>query len=198
MPFKRELPHVAKRAFANLLGMDARISILRQMPRSSVCAEIGVWKGEFSERIRRETTPRELHLIDPWTFQSEFPDRMYGGKVAKSQADMDAIYEVVRERFYRCSDVFVHRGTSEVVLDKFDDAWFDWVYIDGNHRYRFALSDLRLCFSKVKEGGVIAGDDYNWGKKEGFPVKRAVMDFVEENNLEDRLRIKGSQYLIKL
>lgn len=180
------------------LESNSRTLFLKKMPRSSLCAEIGVWKGDFSQQIQTLTSPKKLHLIDPWEFQSEFPDRMYGGYVAKNQLDMDNIYEGVRKRFNNYPNVLLHRGKSEKVLQEFEDAYFDWVYIDGNHYYEYVLNDLRLCLSKVKPGGTIAGDDYKWGEKEGFPVKRAVRDFIKENGLEDNLQILGSQFMIKL
>jgi SAM-dependent methyltransferase len=167
------------------------------MPKTAVCAEIGVWKGEFSELIRSMTLPRKLHLIDPWKFQGEFPERMYGGSVAKEQSDMDRIYENVRNRFNNYQNIILHRGKSEKVLQDFENAYFDWVYIDGNHYYEYVLNDLQICLSKVKPGGIIAGDDYTWGEKDGFPVKRAVQDFIKRNNLKGNLELIGSQFIIK-
>jgi len=58
------------------------------------------------------------------------------------------------------------------------------------------LKDLTLGFPKVRPGGSIAGDDYRWGKKRGFPVERAVRQFVRSRDGEDRLEILGSQYII--
>jgi hypothetical protein len=54
---------------------NGREVLLRRMPKQSVCAEIGVWKGDFSERIIRVVNPRKLYLIDPWIFQPEYPMR---------------------------------------------------------------------------------------------------------------------------
>lgn len=176
---------------------NPRLLLLEKMPKTAVCAEIGVWKGDFSELIRSMTLPRKLHLIDPWKFQGEFPERMYGGSVAKEQSDMDRIYEHVRNRFNDYQNIILHRGKSEKVLQDFENAYFDWVYIDGNHYYEYVLNDLQICLSKVKPGGIIAGDDYTWGEKDGFPVKRAVQDFINRNNLKSNLELIGSQFIIK-
>ena len=188
------------RKVKRILGQerDPRLFLLKKMPRSAVCAEIGVWKADFSIRIQELTSPKELHLIDPWEFQNEFPERMYGGSVAKNQMDMDRIHENVRNKFNSYQNVIIHRGDSNKILPEFANAYFDWVYIDGNHDYEYVLKDLRSCLSKVKPGGIIAGDDYKWEDKEGFPVKRAVHDFIEENNLENNLDILDSQFIIKL
>lgn len=172
--------------------------LLQKMPKHAVCAEIGVWKGDYSDLILDVTSPKKLHLVDPWEFQSEFPDRMYGGTVATSQSDMDVIYQDVKERFAEFDNVVFNRGKSEEVLQDFPDGYFDWVYIDGNHYYDYVSKDLNICFSKVKGGGVIAGDDYGWGENEGFPVKRAVQDFVTGKNLTDSLTVIKSQFIIRV
>ena len=181
-----------------LLKTNPRQKLLERLPKSAVCAEIGVWKGDFTSKILEIASPQRLHLIDPWEFQCEFPERMYGGKVAKKQEDMNQIYQSVRQKFQQNRNVTIHRGFSENVLQEFEDDYFDWVYIDGNHYYEYVLKDLQLSLLKVKPGGLIAGDDYTWSAKDGFPVKRAVKDFIKENNLEQNLEVFGSQFVIKL
>jgi len=175
-----------------------RLLLLEKMPKGAVCSEVGVWKGDFSDRILSITSPKKLHLIDPWEFQSEFPERMYGGSVAKNQNDMDAIYQGVIKRFSNRPNVVFNRGKSKKIISEFKDNYFDWVYIDGNHYYEYVLNDLNYCLQKVKPGGFITGDDYTWGEKYCFPVKQAVLDFIRENDLERNLKVLGSQFIIKI
>lgn len=177
---------------------DPRERLLKQLPREAVCAEIGVWTGDFSERILRRTRPKLLHLVDPWQFQPQYPERYYGGSIAGNQEDMDRVFDDLRTRFANDPRVVVHRGTSVDVLSSFPNAYFDWVYIDGNHSYEFVIDDLRLCLAKTKPGGLIAGDDYTWAPDQAYPVRRAVQVFVEENRLVEYLTIIGSQFVIGL
>lgn len=174
-----------------------RNELLKRLSKASVSAEIGVWKGDFSERILEVTCPGEHHLIDPWLFQPEFPNRMYGGRVAKNQQDMDEILDSVRERFCSFPNVFFHRGISSEVLPTFGTGFFDWVYVDGNHQYDYVTQDLELSWDVVKSGGVIAGDDYTWNAAENYPVQRAVLDFVSRRGLTESLEVLNSQYLIR-
>jgi len=51
-------------------------------------------------------------------------------------------------------------STKTEVINSFRDSYFDFVYIDGDHSYKGAKSDLKNYYSKVKRGGVIAGHDY--------------------------------------
>ena len=175
-----------------------RLMLLERMPKTSICAEIGVWKGEFSRLILSETNPKLFHLIDPWEFQPEFSERMYGGSVAKSQRDMDVIYHSVRQLFDNEERVIFNKDKSDKILESFEDNYFDWLYIDGNHYYDYVLQDLEISLRKVKVGGIIAGDDYTWGAQYDFPVRRAVEDFTQKNGLSSQLSIIQSQYLIQL
>jgi len=171
-----------------------RRRLLEQLPKNAVGAEIGVWRGEFSRHLLDVTRPRELHLIDPWQFQGDYPRRMYGGKVARSQTEMDAIYEEVRAGL-SAPNVCFHRGLSSDVLKALPDSHLDWIYIDGNHSFEFVLEDLRLAARKVKPGGLISGDDYLWKDGEDRPVSRAVSVFLREAFV-DPLRI-DSQFLLR-
>jgi hypothetical protein len=54
-----------------LLRGSPRHQLLKLMPKNSICAEIGVWKGEFSKETIRIVRPRMLHLIDPWRYQPD-------------------------------------------------------------------------------------------------------------------------------
>jgi hypothetical protein len=163
------------------LGYDRRDFFLRKMPKRSVCAEIGVWKGDFSARILKFVKPTRLHLIDPWIAESgeEYRGARYGERV--TQEEMDGLYQEVRERFEEAAwqgIVSFHRSTSAEAAPLFPEEYFDWVYVDGNHRYKFVKQDLELFLPKVKPGGYIAGDDYGsvgWWED---GVTRAVDEFV--------------------
>ena len=66
------------------LDRERRYRLLKRLPRRAICAEVGVWKGDFSVSIQRRTKPRMLHLIDPWHFEPDLPDRWHGGVIAKA------------------------------------------------------------------------------------------------------------------
>jgi hypothetical protein len=92
----------------------------------------------------------------------------------------------------------LHRTKSETALARFPDAYFDWVYLDGNHYYEYVLRDLEICVCKVRRRGIIAGDDYTWGEEHGFPVKKAVDSFLQAKNLQNNINVIGSQFMIVL
>jgi hypothetical protein len=178
-----------------------RENMLLRMPEGSVCAEIGVHEGEFSEQILAITKPELLHLIDPWKHEEnpEYRGARYGGLGSEGQARMDERYERVREKFaaeIQRGQVKLHRDFSGAVAGEFEDSYFDWIYLDGNHLYDFVLQDLELYFPKVKAGGYITGDDYG---KQGWwdnGIQRAVDEFVSRNDSLS-LKVIGTQYIIR-
>jgi Methyltransferase domain len=168
---------------------DYRADLLELLPRGSVGAEIGVWRGDFSSRLLRVVRPARLHLIDPWRFEggADYEGAWYGGAIAKNQPDMDDVYESVRLRFAGEAEsgvVVIHRGPSAQIGMEFDDAYFDWVYIDGNHLYEHVREDLEIFATKVKSGGLITGDDYGVRGWWEDGVKRAVDEFVARGTCE--------------
>jgi hypothetical protein len=171
------------------------------MPRQSVCAEVGVWKGNFSEAILIRVQPRELHLIDPWLFvpQPSYSGAWYGGARATSQDDMDAICKSVKARFegeIKAGSVIVHRQRSADAAKTFNREYFDWVYIDGDHHYDAVRLDLDHFGTLVKMGGYICGDDYSRGGWWGDDVIRAVDDFVASGRAEV-VAFEGKQYVLR-
>ena len=175
--------------------------LLEQMPPAGVCAEIGVWKGDFSRWILELTRPTVLHLIDPWAFSHAARDRetWHGGGAAREQADLDRIHDAVAARFaaeVAAGQVAIHRAPSHAAAGRFADASFDWVYIDGDHFYDAVSRDLALWAPKVKPGGVITGDDYRESPIYGTDVVRAVDEFAAEHGLS--VESRGRQFLMRL
>jgi len=173
-----------------------RARLLGHMPKGAIAAEIGVWEGKFSQKILDLTEPSELHLIDPWLYQPEFGNTGFGRK--KNETRMDEMFHEVRERFAGRPEVKVHRAMSQAALASFPDGYFDWVYIDGNHNEPFVGEDLALARRKVKAGGTISGDDYNWQTDIGAPVRAAVEKLMAELGDAARFKLIANQYLIRL
>lgn len=180
---------------------EARQKVLTSMPKRSVCAEIGVWKGNFSARILEVVQPVALHLIDPWEFikDERYKHALFGGRATGGQQDIDRVFEAVRQRFAsEIGDgvVHLHRSPSAKAAGEFANNYFDWIYIDGIHFYEFVKQDLLSFSPKVKSGGYIAGDDYGtrgWWKG---GVKEAVDEFIASRKAELVFQ-KAGQFVLR-
>jgi len=45
-------------------------------------------------------------------------------------------------------------------LEDFEDESLDFVYIDGNHKFRYIAADIVEWEKKVRPGGVVSGHDF--------------------------------------
>ena len=188
------------RVFSRRRDKNIRAGILNQIPRHGVCAEIGVYKGDFSELIL-EREPKKLHLVDPWKFEVDpaYAGSWYGGALGKNQTRMDTIYKSVLSRFesqIRSGVVEVQRNTSAESCSQSPDNYFDWIYIDGNHKYEFVKMDLEMFLPKVKLHGFVAGDDYDTPGWWQDGVTKAVNEAVASGRFE-KLLVQNHQFLLR-
>lgn len=166
-----------------LLGRPRREDALKILPKDSVGAEVGVFKGEFTAHILRTVEPRELHLIDAWwlLYGEYYPD--WGaytefGRLRTKDA-FECAERVVGRLDRRNATVF-HVGDDVECLKGFADSYFDWVYLDTSHEYAHTQRELMVLKRKVKLGGLISGDDWHTDPNhEHHGVCRAVMEFCQ-------------------
>ena len=117
-----------------------------------VGAEIGVYKGAFTEKFCRAGL--KMYAIDPWM---AFPGQ---GRTQMIQERQDFLYGHTQRTLTPYKDCTIIRATSMEALKDFKDESLDFVYIDGDHRFRYIAEDIYEWYLKIKKGGIISGDDY--------------------------------------
>jgi hypothetical protein len=168
--------------------MLKRRSPLNFIQRGFICAEIGVWKGDFSSQILSKQ-PQKLHLIDPWASQPHYQNRLY----SIDQTRMDEIFYYIKRHYSDWEEIEIHREYSEDV--NFKKNYFDWIYVDGNHSYRHVKKDLEHFLPFMKRGGFICGDDYGWVDEDcQIGPRKAVDEFADKHDFKKI--INGSQFVI--
>ena len=166
------------------------------LPKRSAGAEIGTWRGDKAAALLRRADPAVLYLIDPWAHQVECERTMYGGR-GDGQAELDAIYASVVDRFAGDERVIIKRQTSAQAAQGFTPGCLTWAYLDGNRRYESVRENLDLYSRVVHPGGYLAGDDYGLSGASGDGVRRPVEEFVAAGRAADFL-VRGNEFLIRL
>ena len=179
-----------------------RRRLLDALPKGGVGVEVGVWRGDFSARILEIARPRKLHLVDPWLAVREegYEGARYGGELDDGQAEMDAVYAAVLERFARERGrgiVEVHRTTGVDAAARFADGELDFVYVDGDHTYEAVKADLAAYAPKLRPGGLLAGDDYGVAGWWEDGVTRAVDEFVAAGGAEV-VSLDANQFVLRI
>jgi len=99
----------------------------------------------------------KLYCIDPWEDYDEYPEY---------KNEQSNIYDSFKKNIENSgvkNKIIVNRGYSNSEIPKFEDEFFDIIYIDGNHEPEYVLEDAVLSFRKLKQNGIMIFDDYGWG-----------------------------------
>ena len=158
--------------------------IYETLPLYGVFVEIGTYKGKsicyLAEREKCEKKDVKIFSVDNYS-NIGYP---------QSIDYQDAI------------NIFLELGLSDYVTlinsdslqasKMFDDKSIDCVYIDSDQRYESVLSDLECWYGKVRDGGILAGDDYT----RLLSVRKAVDDFCKEKQIT--FKILEQSYIIEV
>ena len=132
----------------------------------------------------------KLYCIDPWEDYNEYPE--YKGQ----QTTIYTAFLNNIERSGQKEKIEIRRGYSNTEIPKFDDDFFDMIYVDGNHEPEYVLEDAVLCFRKLKVGGIMIFDDYGWGGPD--LTQRGIDGFL--SGFRDRIKnlgLRDSQMFIR-
>lgn len=130
--------------------------------------EVGSWAGgsaiTWAEAIKRYAGVGQVICVDPWKpyfNPKDRPDAPVYHRMAEALAH-DTVYDLFTHNVAAAghSDVVLAlRGQSTTVLPMLPREYFDLVFVDGDHSYNAARSDLTAATGLVREGGILCGDD---------------------------------------
>jgi predicted O-methyltransferase YrrM len=112
--------------------------------------EIGCWRGDFAKIMAQNMPGVDLTEIDPWS-----------GYKWHSQEEQEKYYQAAVDNLKPFPNVKIMRTTSMDALSSFADGSLDFVNIDGNHDFDYAITDLIFWTKKVRSGGLILVHDYD-------------------------------------
>lgn len=169
-----------------------RNELIQLIPQNAVWTEVGVLRGDFSQRVLDVCSPSEFTLIDSWAHSSEdhtlFSDISenyvaFSGKIHWDHyrddpaAAHEENYNYVKNRFAHDNRVKIVREESYKAIMQSPDQYFDVMYIDANHRYEYVLRDIIEARHKLKPGGIMLLNDFYEGPG-GFEQNMGVVGAV--------------------
>jgi predicted O-methyltransferase YrrM len=158
--------------------------------------EIGCWTGQSTAVICAylRSLPHwngRVHVIDPFegTSDSKLP------QLAK-EYDIRAIFEHNMKMLGFEKFIEVHQGLSQDKFFLFPNNSFDFIFVDGDHKYSGVIKDLELYWPKLRPGGIMIGHDYDsnaWDERfienefaenKHHGVIKAVNEFFDVDSIE--------------
>lgn len=139
--------------------------------------EVGVFDGKsvcfLADFIKKRGLKVNFYAVDHWILDEEY------NRFIQNLKDCD-VYEYVKPV----------RLTSEKASQTFENDFFDFIFIDGLHDYDSVQNDISYWHPKLKNGGVIGGDDYD-------PCWDGVIKAVDEKFGDKALKKWPAWYLTK-
>ncbi len=171
-----------------MIKVDSRTDFLTEVAKhllqNSVCAELGVYRGEFSVSILDIIKPKTLHLVDPWKVGNDKNGVGGYGFIEHTAFATSDDHKYVKKLFsseIKLGQVVLHKKYSYDALRDFADNYFDFIYIDACHLYDAVKADLNGYLPKLKPTGLMCGHDYV--NVNNFGVIQAVDEFINEQQL---------------
>ena len=157
--------------------------------------QLGVFTGDATVWLCNNIlTDKSSKLIDVDTWE---------GSDEESHAEMDFsdVYQVYQDKVKDLPVVSIVSDTHKYLIRQLDNfiGAFDFIYIDADHTTVGVLLDAELSWPLLKSGGVMAFDDYTWGRD--LPPSKTprpgILLFVEKHKEELDTLVINQQYWIK-
>ena len=181
-------------------SLDKRAYILEQLNKNSKLVEVGVWKGDFSRQIWNISSPKLLILVDSWTFDEKVRGcaPQVNGEEPLNQHFFDQAKNDTFNKFENIQNVHILDLNSQDASIKYEDNFFDYVYIDAEHTYEAVTNDLKVWYPKLKKNGILFGDDYYWREEDDtLSLHKAYQEFIVKNNIKKWCVFKSQIKIIK-
>lgn len=136
---------------------------------NAVFMELGTWVGRstccMASEIKKSGKNIKFYAVD--FFQDcylTYADRAFCGDGLHG-TDVLRKYLINTEPYRDYIITII--GRTDELSNEFKDESFDFIFIDADHSYEAVKKDIEMWYPKVKQGGVIAGHDYDRPAWEG-------------------------------
>jgi len=157
--------------------------------------QLGVYTGDASVWLCNNIlTDKSSILIDVDTWQES-------DELSHTEMDFSAVEIEYKKKIENLTVVSVVSDTVEYLIrqrNNFMNA-YDFIYIDADHTAVSVLMDAELSWPLLKSGGVMAFDDYTWGRH--LPPSKTprpgILLFTERHKTEMDTLVINDQYWIR-
>ena len=149
--------------------------------------EVGVLRGRsFTAMLQLCDNIKELHGVDNWLPYTDYLGSDNGSPVyslPEVECELNkAIAEISIKYCHRPERAHIHHMDTNECADKFEDEYFDFVFLDAYLTYDQAVNDLEVWYPKVKKGGLFTGHDFYIPE-----VQQAIEEFRQKHNITNRM-----------
>jgi len=148
--------------------------MVKNFPSGSHFVEVGSWKGKSSSFMAVEiiNSGKQISFdcVDTWE----------GSKEHQGYSCISRLFEIFQENMKPLEGNYnAIKMKSMEAVKLYEDESIDFIFLDASHEYEDVKNDIIHWMPKLKETGIIGGDDYG---NRYFPgVKKAVEEIFNNN-----------------
>jgi hypothetical protein len=174
----------------NYGGWNSNSSNFSLAKNKKMCLEIGAWMGN-SAKMLCTYIPDDGILICVDSFIGSH-EHFIEGSIPINSYNKPMLYEYFLDNTFnhqqKIIPIMLSSSAAMEVFRRFD-IFFDFIYIDGDHRAAAVYDDLKESYDRLNIGGAILGDDYSWGT-----VRDGLKRFKDEFNVD--YVVQNGQFII--
>lgn len=183
MDYQKMMVQISQDQLKNCTLYKDKFTALQELLSDNIdFLEIGVLAGDYSKVVIDNKKINRAVLLD--TYESDDWEGCYIQRFNKNSH-----LDFIKKRFEGYDNVFIQKGNSQDVLP-LKNEFFDYIYIDADHRFEYVLKDLLNSSKMCKPKGIIGLNDFviyqhtqepDKNNRGGFAVAEAVSQFLKIN-----------------
>lgn len=158
LQYKEKASKLDLSGWFSVANQKALIQIVEKINKQDVkLLEVGSWKGLSSSIIAKTIQKNNgtLYCVDTWKGSETVEQQV-------AESDDHDIFKIFLQNMDHCglsNSVKTLKMTSFEAADILKDDYFDFIFIDAVHTYDYVNKDIKNFLPKLKNGGIICGDD---------------------------------------
>ena len=161
---------------------------LNNLPPKFNYLEIGSYEGNSAIFIATNYSNSSITCVDPW--------KPYEEKEKENFNSIESRFDLNTKDF---NNIKKYKKTSDSFFLS-NKELFDFIYIDGFHKYDYVLRDCMNAWNSLKTGGILVCDDYIWQAWNDIKLNPgyAINEFMNNKKREiSILTVTKSQIFLK-
>jgi len=153
--------------------------------------EIGSYEGRSTIFFMEYFKEINLICVDTWQGSDEQSDMTIDFKKIENNFD----YNIKKYK----NNITKYKDTSDNFFKLNSNKNFDFIYIDGYHKYENILNDAQLAFKLLNKGGFMLLDDVDWFYYKNIKLNPiyAINTFIKNHEKDIEIIFVDSQLLLK-
>jgi hypothetical protein len=163
-------------------------NLLKKLPKNFKYLEIGSYEGNSALYVSKNFPDSNVTCVDLWEGVEEYKGKDFNIIEKNFDLNLKGLGNI--NKIKSSSDDFFIKNTIA----------YDFIYIDGNHKFDYVLRDCENAWRFLNNGGFLVCDDYIWDYYRDIKLNPcfAVNKFLEKNKVKILLVSNSQIFLQKI